>query len=113
LYYCVRSDVWLRRVDITNKEIDECCIIIVLVPLDIPLVVDISFLQPPLLATSGETASASQVLPKGPVVRACWCALGVNPGSAPVPTNGSIAKTGICVRECQGGSHRRHRFRSG
>jgi hypothetical protein len=26
------------------------------------------------------------VLPKGPVARACWCALGVNPGSAPVPT---------------------------
>jgi hypothetical protein len=25
------------------------------------------------------------VLPKGPIARACWCAFGVNPGSAPVP----------------------------
>jgi hypothetical protein len=86
---------------------------VVLVPLDIPLIVDIFVLQPPHLATSCETASASQVLSKGPVVRACCCALGVNPGSAPVPTNGSIAKIGIFVRECQGGSHRRQRFRSG
>jgi hypothetical protein len=35
------------------------------------------------------------VLPKGPVARACWCALGVNPGSSPVPTNGSLARIGI------------------
>jgi hypothetical protein len=26
------------------------------------------------------------VLSKGPVARVCWCTLGVNPGSAPVPT---------------------------
>jgi hypothetical protein len=37
-----------------------------------PLVVDTCVLQPPI-ATLGETASASQVLLKGPVVRACWC----------------------------------------
>ena len=43
-----------------------------------PLVVDISILKPPI-ATSGETAYTSQVLPKGPVVRACGCALGVEP----------------------------------
>jgi hypothetical protein len=33
----------------------------------------------PLIATSSESASALQVLPKGPVVRTCWCALGVEP----------------------------------
>ena len=37
----------------------------------------------PLIAASGETASASQVLPKGPVVRACWCALGAKPWVCP------------------------------
>jgi hypothetical protein len=55
-------------------------------PLCIPLVVDICVLQPPI-ATSGETASASQVLPKGPVVRACWCALGVEPWVCPCANN--------------------------
>jgi hypothetical protein len=39
-----------------------------------PLVVDTYVLQPPI-ATSGETASASQVLPKGPVVGVCWCTI--------------------------------------
>jgi hypothetical protein len=67
----------------------------------------------PLIVASGETASALQVLPKGPIARACWCALGVNLGSAPMPTNGSIAKTRIILRECQGGFHKRQRFRSG
>jgi hypothetical protein len=43
-----------------------------------PLVVDNCVLQPPI-ATSGETVSASQVLLKGPVVRACWCAIRVEP----------------------------------
>jgi hypothetical protein len=42
------------------------------------LVVDTCVLQPPI-ATSGETTSASQVLPKGPVVRACWCIVRVEP----------------------------------
>jgi hypothetical protein len=47
-----------------------------------PLVVDTCVLQPPI-ATSGETASASQVLPKGPVVRACWCIVRVEPWVCP------------------------------
>jgi hypothetical protein len=33
----------------------------------------------PLITSLGETASASQVFPKGPVVRACWCTLGAEP----------------------------------
>jgi hypothetical protein len=33
----------------------------------------------PLIVASGETASASQVLLKGPVARACWCTLGAEP----------------------------------
>jgi hypothetical protein len=41
-----------------------------------PLVVDTCVLQPPI-ATLGETASTLQVLPKGPVVRACWGGGGV------------------------------------
>ena len=49
----------------------EYCIGVVIDPLDIPLVVDIYVLHIPLLAASGETASASQVLPKGPLARAC------------------------------------------
>jgi hypothetical protein len=44
----------------------------------LPLVVDTCVLQPPI-ATLGETASASQVLLKGPVVRACWCIVRVEP----------------------------------
>jgi hypothetical protein len=43
-----------------------------------PLVVDTCVLQPPI-ATSSETASASQVLLKGPVVRVCWCTVRVEP----------------------------------
>jgi hypothetical protein len=62
--------------------ISRCCVVLVLDPLCIPLVVDICVLQPPI-ATSGETASASQVFPKGPVVRACWCALGAEPWVCP------------------------------
>jgi hypothetical protein len=37
----------------------------------------------PLIATLGEIASSSQVLPKGSVVRACWCALGAKPWVCP------------------------------
>jgi hypothetical protein len=37
----------------------------------------------------GETTFSLQVLPKGSIARDCWCTLGVNPGSAPVPTNGN------------------------
>jgi hypothetical protein len=85
-----------------------CC----LDPLAFPLVVDTCVLQPPI-ATSGETASASQVLPKGPVVRACWCTVRAEPRVFPVPTNGSVVGTRIFLRECQGGFHRRQRFKSG
>ena len=42
------------------------------------LVVDTCVLQP-LIASSGEIASASQVLPKGPVVRACWSTVRTKP----------------------------------
>jgi hypothetical protein len=42
------------------------------------LVVDTFVLQPPI-ATSSETASTSQVLSKGLVVRACWCIVRVEP----------------------------------
>jgi hypothetical protein len=56
--------------------------VVALIPLAFPLVVDTCVLQPPI-ATSGETASASQVFPKGPVVRDCWCTIRelLNPGS--------------------------------
>jgi hypothetical protein len=54
-----------------------------LIPLAFPLVVDTYVLQPPI-ATSGETASASQVFPKGLVVRACWCAIRVEPWVCPL-----------------------------
>jgi hypothetical protein len=43
-----------------------------------PLFVDTCVLQPPV-STSGETASTSQVLLKGPVVRVCWCIVRVEP----------------------------------
>jgi hypothetical protein len=33
--------------------------------------------------------------------------LELNPGSAPVPTNGFIVRTGIFLRECQGDFHQR------
>jgi hypothetical protein len=39
--------------------------------------------------------------------------LELNLGSTLVPTNDSVAGTRIFLRECQGGSHRRQRFRSG
>jgi hypothetical protein len=39
-------------------------------------------LQPPIVA-SGETAYASQVLLKGPIVRACWCAIRDEPWVCP------------------------------
>jgi hypothetical protein len=48
-------------------------------------------------STSGETSSASQVLLKGLVVRVLLvCSLALNPGSAPMPTNGSIVGTWNC-----------------
>jgi hypothetical protein len=47
-----------------------------------PLVIDICVLQPPI-DTLGEDASTSQVLPKGPVVRACWCTFGAEPWVCP------------------------------
>jgi hypothetical protein len=53
--------------------------VIALDPLAFPLVVDICVLQPPI-ATSGETTSASQVFPKGPVVRFVGALLELNPG---------------------------------
>jgi hypothetical protein len=39
--------------------------------------------------------------------------LELNPGSALVPKNGSVAVTEIFLRECQGGFYRRKRFKSG
>jgi hypothetical protein len=45
-------------------------------------------------STLGETSFASQVLPKGSVVGFCWCVVvALNPGSAPMPTNGSVVGT--------------------
>jgi hypothetical protein len=41
----------------------------------------------PPIDTSGETASSSQFLLKGPVVRACWCAIGVEPRVCPCANN--------------------------
>jgi hypothetical protein len=52
--------------------------VIALIPLAFPLVVDTCVLQPPI-ATSGETASTSQVFPKGPVVRAFRCTIRAEP----------------------------------
>jgi hypothetical protein len=52
-------------------------------PLAILMVVDTCVLQPSI-ATSGETASASQVLPKGPVVRAYWRVVRVEPLGLPL-----------------------------
>jgi hypothetical protein len=52
--------------------------VVSLIPLTFPLVVDTYVMQPPI-TTSGETASALQVLPKGLVVRDCWCAIRVEP----------------------------------
>jgi hypothetical protein len=40
----------------------------------------------PLIFSSGETASASQVLLKGPIARVCCYTLGVNLRFSPVPT---------------------------
>jgi hypothetical protein len=39
--------------------------------------------------------------------------LELNLGSDLVPTNGSVARTKIFLRECQGGFHRIQRYRSG
>jgi hypothetical protein len=55
-------------------------------PLCIPLVVNICVLQPPI-ATSSEIAYASQVLSKGPIVRAYWCTLGDEPWVCPYVNN--------------------------
>jgi len=52
--------------------------VVVLDSLAFALVVDTCVLQP-TIATSGETSSSSQVFPKGPVVRVCWCAIRVEP----------------------------------
>jgi hypothetical protein len=52
--------------------------VIALIPLAFPLVVDTCVLQPPIV-TSGETAYALQVFPKGPIVRYCWCAIRSEP----------------------------------
>ena len=57
-----------------------------------PLVVDTCVLQPPI-STSSETASASQVLPKGPIVRACCCIIRVEPRVYP------YAKKWFCYRD--------------
>jgi hypothetical protein len=46
------------------------------------LVVDTCVLQPPI-ATSGETASSSQVLVKGKIVKVCWCVVRVEPWVCP------------------------------
>jgi hypothetical protein len=43
-----------------------------------PYANNIYVLQPPI-ATSGETASTSQMCLKGPIVRDCWCTLGFEP----------------------------------
>jgi hypothetical protein len=58
-----------------NNLISECGF---LIPLAFSLVVDTCVLQPPI-ATLGETTSSSQVLSKGPIVRACWCAIRAKP----------------------------------
>jgi hypothetical protein len=60
-----------------------CCIVLVLDPLDIPLGCRHIFLERTPVATLGETASASQVLSKGPIVRACWFTLGDEPWVCP------------------------------
>jgi hypothetical protein len=51
-------------------------------PLTFPLAVDTCVLQHPI-STLGETASASQVLPKGPIVRDCWCVVRFEPWVCP------------------------------
>jgi hypothetical protein len=79
--------------------------VIALIPLAFPLVVDTCVLQPPIFTTSGETAFSLQVFLKGPIVRACWCAIRSEPWVFPVPTNGSVVGTKIFLRECQGGFH--------
>jgi hypothetical protein len=52
--------------------------VVLLDPDSFHMVVDTYVLQPPI-ATLGETASAPHVLLKGPVVRACWCSVRVEP----------------------------------
>jgi hypothetical protein len=56
--------------------------VVSLIPLAFPLVVDTCVLQPHI-ATLGENASALQVFLKGPVVRAYWCAVRVEPWVCP------------------------------
>jgi len=58
-----------------------------------PLVVDTCVLQLPI-STLGETASASQVLLKGPVVRACWCTIRIEPWVCPY-ANKHIGENGL------------------
>jgi hypothetical protein len=60
-----------------------CCIVLVIDPLDIALGCRHLCLEITPIATSSETTFASQVLPKGPVVRACRCALGDEPWVCP------------------------------
>jgi hypothetical protein len=55
----------------SDKGYLDCCVLSSWIHFALPLVVDTCVLQPPI-ATSGETASSFQVLPKGPVVRFCW-----------------------------------------
>jgi hypothetical protein len=50
---------------------------------------------------------------KGQYLGLVGALLDLKPGFSPVPTNGYVAWTEIFLRECQGGSHQRQRFRSG
>ena len=61
-----------------GKEYLDCCMLLPQIHSIFPLVVDTYVLQPPI-STSGETAFGSQVLPKEPVVIACWCDVRVEP----------------------------------
>jgi hypothetical protein len=59
------------------------------------MVVDTCVLQP-LIASSGEIASALQVLQKGLVVRVCWCTVRVEPWVFPCAKNyPKLCSTGI------------------
>jgi hypothetical protein len=60
----------------SGKEYLDCCVLFPWIHFAFPLVAETCVLQPPI-ATSGETTSASQVLPKWPIVRACWCTVRV------------------------------------
>jgi hypothetical protein len=95
-----------------GKEQIDFCVLFSWIHFSFPLVVDTCVLQPPI-ATSGETASASQVFSKGLVVRVFWCDVRVEQWVCPCATNGSVTGTEIFLRECQGGYHRRQKFISG